>query len=125
MKLEEIIYYNQILKNIVDDKTLKIDPKLKFRFLGMMKEFEPTIANFDIVRNELITQFGKTDEETGSCSIDNDDKEALEKFNTAIQPVISEDVEVKVKKFAPADVFDKGLPANVLLALYPLIETED
>ena len=73
----------------------------------------------------MITQFGKTDEETGSCSIDNDDKEALEKFNTAIQPVISEDVEVKFKKFAPADVFDKGLPANVLLALYPLIETED
>lgn len=122
MKLQEIIYANQILKTIIDNTEIKMTPKLKFRLLSLMKEFEPIITNFEAVRNELISQYGKADDD-GRVSIDREDEDAMNKFNEAIQPLVEEDVDIHYKKLSQEEVF--SLPSDVLLALYPLIESEE
>lgn len=38
MKLQEIIYANQVLKTVIDNADIEITPKLKFKLLGIMKE---------------------------------------------------------------------------------------
>lgn len=122
MKLQEIIYANQVLKTVIDNADIEITPKLKFKLLGIMKEFEPIISNFEVIRNELISQYGTKDDE-GHVSINREDTESMKNFNNAIQPLIEEDVNVNYKKLSQEEVFT--LPSDVLLALYSLIELED
>lgn len=122
MKLQEIIYANQVLKTVIDNTDIEITPKLKFKLLGIMKEFEPIISNFEVIRNELISQYGTKDDE-GHISINREDTESMKNFNNAIQPLIEEEVNVNYKKLSQEEVFT--LPSDVLLALYSLIELED
>lgn len=122
MKLQEIIYANQVLKTVIDNADIEITPKLKFKLLGIMKEFEPIISNFEVIRNELISQYGTKDDE-GHISINREDTESMKDFNNAIQPLIEEEVNVNYKKLSQEEVFT--LPSDVLLALYSLIELED
>jgi len=120
--LREIIYANQVLKTVIDNADIEITPKLKFKLLGIMKEFEPIISNFEVIRNELISQYGTKDDE-GHISINREDTESMKNFNNAIQPLIEEEVNVNYKKLSQEEVFT--LPSDVLLALYSLIELED
>jgi hypothetical protein len=122
MKLQEIIYANQVLKTVIDNADIEITPKLKFKLLGIMKEFEPIISNFEVIRNELISQYGTKDDD-GHISINREDTESMKNFNNAIQPLIEEEVNVNYKKLSQEEVFT--LPSDVLLALYSLIELED
>ena len=122
MKLQEIIYANQVLKTVIDNADIEITPKLKFKLLGIMKEFEPIISNFEVIRNELISQYGTKDDE-GHISINREDTESMKNFNNTIQPLIEEEVNVNYKKLSQEEVFT--LPSDVLLALYSLIELED
>lgn len=122
MKLQEIIYANQVLKTVIDNADIEITPKLKFKLLGIMKEFEPIISNFEVIRNELISQYGTKDDE-GHISINREDTESMKNFNNAIQPLIEEEVNVNYEKLSQEEVFT--LPSDVLLALYSLIELED
>ena len=122
MKLQEIIYANQVLKTVIDNADIEITPKLKFKLLGIMKEFEPIISNFEVISNELISQYGTKDDE-GHISINREDTESMKNFNNAIQPLIEEEVNVNYKKLSQEEVFT--LPSDVLLALYSLIELED
>ena len=59
MKLKEILNLNQVIKLIIDNKELKIDSLLKFRLLGILKDIEPSVSNFEIIRNENIREFGQ------------------------------------------------------------------
>lgn len=122
MKLQEIIYANQVLKTVIDNTDIEITPKLKFKLLGIMKEFEPIISNFEVIRNELISQYGTKDDD-GHISINREDTESMKNFKNAIQPLIEEEVNVNYKKLSQEEVFT--LPSDVLLALYSLIELED
>lgn len=121
LKLGEVLNLNQILKIIIDDSESKIDSLLKFKLLGIMKSIEPLIQNFEIIRNEKINEYGeKTDD--GRASIPAENKEAIEKFNADIKKLINEEVAVNITKFKLSDIFDKGLKAEHLLGLYPIIE---
>ena len=122
MKLQEIIYANQVLKTVIDNTDIEITPKLKFKLLGIMKEFEPIISNFEVIRNELISQYGTKDDD-GHISINREDTESMKNFKNAIQPLIEEEVNVNYKKLSQEEVFT--LPSDVLLALYSLIELGD
>ena len=121
LKLGEVLNLNQILKIIIDDSESKIDSLLKFKLLGIMKSIEPLIQNFEIIRNEKINEYGeKTDD--GRASIPAENKEAIEKFNADIKKLINEEVAVNITKFKLSDIFDKGLKAEYLIGLYPIIE---
>ena len=125
IKLGNILEINNVLKSIIDNTELKIDALFKFKLLGIMKSFEIPIANFEVIRNDKIKEYGKElEDENGnkSIGIDTDDKEAIAKFSEDINKVIESEVNVNINKLKSVDVFDKGLPADYLVRLYPIIE---
>ena len=125
IKLGNVLEINNVLKSIIDNTELKIDALFKFKLLGIMKSFEIPIANFEVIRNEKIKEYGKElEDENGnkSIGIDANDKDAIAKFSKDINKVIVSEVEVNIEKLKAIDVFDKGLPTEYLVKLYPIIE---
>ena len=125
IKLGNILEINNVLKSIIDNTELKIDALFKFKLLGIMKSFEIPIANFEVIRNDKIKEYGKElEDENGnkSIGIDTDDKDAIAKFSEDINKVIESEVDVNINKLKSVDVFDKGLSADYLVRLYPIIE---
>ena len=125
IKLRNILEINNVLKSIIDNTELKIDALFKFKLLGIMKSFEIPIANFEVIRNDKIKEYGKElEDENGnkSIGIGTDDKDAIAKFSEDINKVIESEVDVNINKLKSVDVFDKGLPADYLVKLYPIIE---
>lgn len=125
IKLGNILEINNVLKSIIDNTELKIDALFKFKLLGIMKSFEIPIANFEVIRNDKIKEYGKElEDENGnkSIGIDANDKDAIAKFSEDINKVIDSEVDVNIEKLKAIDVFDKGLPTEYLVKLYPIIE---
>ena len=125
IKLGNVLEINNVLKSIIDNTELKIDALFKFKLLGIMKSFETPIANFEVIRNDKIKEYGKElEDENGnkSIGIDANDKDTIVKFSEDINKVIESEVDVNINKLKSVDVFDKGLPADYLVRLYPIIE---
>ena len=125
IKLGNVLEINNVLKQIIDNTELKIDALFKFRLLGIMKNLEVPIANFNVIRDEKIKEYGKElEDENGnkSIGIDANDKETVDKFSKDINKVIESEVDVNINKLKSVDVFDKGLSADYLVRLYPIIE---
>ena len=121
IKLKDILQINNILKAIIENSEIKIDPLFKFKLLGILKNIEIPIMNFETIRNEKIREYGKENED-GNIGISNDDTESIKKFSEEMDKVINSDVEVNIQKLKATDVFDKGLPTEYLVGLYPIIE---
>ena len=125
IKLGNVLEINNVLKSIIDNTELKIDALFKFKLLGIMKNIEVPIANFEVIRNEKIKEYGKElEDENGnkSIGIDANDKEIVDKFSEDINKVIESEVDINIEKLKAIDVFDKGLPTEYLVKLYPIIE---
>ena len=125
IKLGNVLEINNVLKQIIDNTELKIDALFKFRLLGIMKNLEVPIANFNVIRDEKIKEYGKElEDENGnkSIGIDANDKDAIAKFSEDINKVIDSEVDINIEKLKAIDVFDKGLPTEYLVKLYPIIE---
>ena len=125
IKLGNILEINNVLKSIIDNTELKIDALFKFKLLGIMKNLEVPIANFNVIRDEKIKEYGKElEDENGnkSIGIDANDKDAIAKFSEDINKVIDSEIDVNIEKLKAIDVFDKGLPTEYLVKLYPIIE---
>ena len=108
------------MKKVIDDQTLKIDSLTKFKLLGIMKVLEPHIQNFEIIRNEKIKEFGKEDGD-GNVLIGKEDTDAMRQFNDSLSDIINSDLNITFEKIKANDIFNKGLPAEYLVALYPVI----
>lgn len=121
LKLSEVLNINQSLKLIIDDTQTKIDPLFKFKLLGIMKAIEVHVANFDTIRNEKVNEYGEKTED-GHVQISKDDTESMRKFNDALLKVIESEVVINIAKLKVKDVFDKGVRADYLIGLYPIIE---
>ena len=121
IKLETVLDLNAMLKAIIDNTELKIDSLLKFKLLGILKNIEIPVNNFETIRNEKICEYGKENDE-GNIGISADDTESMEKFTKDMNEVINSDVEVNIQKLKAVDVFDKGLPAEYLVGLYSIIK---
>lgn len=121
IKLGIVLDLNAMLKAIIDNTELKIDSLLKFKLLGILKSIEVPVNNFETIRNEKVREYGKESED-GKIVISNEDTEAMEKFANDMDTVLSSDVDVNIQKIKAAEVFDKGLPADCLIGLYPIIE---
>lgn len=137
MTTKDILKYNDIIKNLIDNAT-DVSGLIKFKFLGMLKQFEPVIQNYETIRNELINKYGKSDGNGGVGIFlpQKDDYESDEDFNNAMKEyedtvsklnkeldkILNEDVEINIKKFKAEDIMSVGIPADFLMALYDLIE---
>ena len=137
MQVKKVLDYNKIIKAIIDNEK-DIDALVKFRLLGMCKQFEPIVANFETVRDEKIMQYGTITEDGNTGIIppnrenfDNDEdfekaqkefEETVAKFTDDLDKVLDSEIQIEIKKFKPEDIMDAGLPADYLLAIYDLIE---
>ena len=137
MKIKEVLNYNQAIKAVVDNAK-DVNALVKFRLLGMAKQFEPIVANFDTVREEKIAKYGTTNEsgQTGIFApekdkFDDDKKydeavkefeETVKKFTNDIDEVLDSEADIEIKKFKYTDIMDSGLPSDYLIAIYDLIE---
>ena len=121
IKLGTILDLNAMLKAIIDNTELKIDSLFKFKLLGILKNIEIPVNNFEAVRNEKIREYGKENDE-GNIGISADDTESMEKFTNDLNEVINSEIEVNIQKLKATDVFDKGVPAEYLVGLYSIIE---
>lgn len=120
IKLETLLNMNQTLKAIINNEE-QVDALLKFKLLGIMKALESPVANFEIIRNEKILEYGKKAED-GTCQIDKEDTEAVKKFRDSLTEVLNSTVDVTFEKIQAADIFNKGVSAEYLVGLYPIIE---
>lgn len=137
MQVKTVLDYNKIIKSIIDNER-NIDALVKFRLLGMCKQFEPIVANFETVREEKIMQYGTTTEDGNTGIIppirnkfENDEdfekaqnefEETVAKFTADLNKVLDSEINIEIKKFKPEDIMDAGLPSDYLLAIYDLIE---
>ena len=125
LKLKNVLEINSILKLIIDNDKLKIDPLFKFKLLGIMKNIEIPVTNFSTIRDEKIMEYGKeAEDENGNktIAIPADDKELVSKFTKEINNILESDVDISIQRLKPVDVFDKGLPSEYLIKLYSIIE---
>jgi len=121
MKVSSILKTNDTLKKIIDeDKNVK--PVFKFRLLGILKDFEPYVENFEMVKNSLIVKYGNKDEETGNVSLDIKDDEVMENFNKDITDVLNQDIEKEFSKIKFEDALAAGVGSDVLIGLYEIME---
>ena len=84
-----------------------------------------TLFRWILLKQKKIKEYGKeTEDENGnkSIGIGVDDKDAIAKFSEDINKVIESEVDVNIEKLKAIDVFDKGLPTEYLVKLYPIIE---
>lgn len=121
LKFGDVLNLNQTLKLIIDDNETKVEPLFKFKLLGIMKSIENYVNNFELIRNEKIMEYGtKTDD--GNIQVPKDDAEAFQKFKDDLNQIINSDVTVNIETLKASDVFDKGVKADYLVGLYPIID---
>ena len=138
MKVKDILNYNSIIKDIVNNST-NISALTKFKMLGMLKQFEPIITNYEVVRNEKIKEYGVLTD-NGNYGIfvpqkndfenDEDYQKAVDQYENVINQfdadmneVVDSEADIKLNKFGK-EILDAGISADYLLALYELIEVE-
>jgi hypothetical protein len=120
LQLNEVLNLNQTLKTIIDGDN-KVDALLKFKLLGIMKSIESNVINFETIRNEKIKEYGKENEE-GNIGISKDDTESLKKFEEDLTNVLQSNVVINITKLKSTEIFNKGVTADYLIGLLPIIE---
>jgi hypothetical protein len=120
MKLADVLTLNRTLKSIIDNND-KVEALFKFKLLGIMKSIENYVANFEVIRNEKINEYG-TKTEDGQVTIPPDDKETIKKFNDDMLKIIESEVTVNITKLNVKEVFDNIHSSEYLIGLYPIIE---
>lgn len=137
MTVGQILNYNRSIRVIIDNSP-DMNALVKYRLLGMLKQFEPAMQNYEEVRNDLIKKYG-TVNESGNIGIyypqeeDYGDKkryeeavkeheEIVEKFDTALEEILNSESDIVVNKFKYTDIMNAGLSTDYLVVLYDLIE---
>ena len=120
LRFGEVLNLNYTLKEIIDTENY-VDALFKFKLLGIMKSIKLFVDNFEEIRNGKIREYGKKTDD-GNFSISLENKEALEKFNNEIDSVINSEVTLNIEKLKVEEVFNKGVPADYLVGLFPIIE---
>ena len=133
----EILKYDGIIKNLIDNAT-DINSLAKFRLLGMLKQFEPIEQNYNTIREDNIRKFGTLsgDGRFGIFEPQRDDfendeafdrayadyKKVIESFDNALNEVLESEADMEIKKFKYDDIMNAGIPTRYLVAIYDLIE---
>lgn len=122
IKLKTIIIADNIFKNIIDnDKENKINAIAKFKMLTYLKEFSNPISSYKVIENSKIEEYGELDDESKRYILRKDNKNLL-KFETEINKLIEEEVNVNIEKIKIDEALLWGLTSNEMILLYDMIE---
>ena len=127
MILNDVLVLNDVVKSLIDNKTLSINMVLKFRLLGIAKSLEQHVSNYNIIRESKIMEYGTeaVDAEgnkLGVYEIKTENTDAVEKFKRDLGEFLLTEVDVNIQKLKVQEVFDAGVPADYLVHLYGIIE---
>lgn len=137
MKVKEILNYNRIIKQIIDNEK-SVSALVKFKLLGLVKQFQPIVADYETIREEKISEYGTTNDQgiIGIFTPKEEDFETKEDFEKAmvqydeiikafyvdLDSILESESDIKIKKFKADEIMNAGLPSECLLAIYNLIE---
>lgn len=132
MTVKNVLDYNKVIKSIIEDVD-GVSSVIKFKLLVMLKQFEPIVSNFNIVRNDKILEYG-TPDGNGDYTIPEPIREnfsteeeyqhaqeVMDRFITEIDELLDSEVEIQIKKL-DVEVMNSGIPTQYLLRIYDLIE---
>lgn len=119
LKVSQILNINEYLKKIIDTEK-NVDVLFKFKLLGIMKEFEPTVTNFDFIRNEKIAEYG-TKSDDGMVSIE-PNTDAHKKFMDELNVILDSEIDVNITKIKATEALEKNVESNYLIGLYDIME---
>lgn len=137
MKVADILNYNRAIKMIIDNAT-DVNSLVKFKLLGMLKQFEPAVTNFEIIREDKIKEYGSINKngQFGIFEPKEDDfetvtdfeeahkkyEETIDNFNKDLDEILNSESDITIKKFKYTDIMDAGLSSDYLIIIYELIE---
>lgn len=122
MKVRELIVLNQFIKNLIDrDAEQNIQTVFKFKLLGILKNMEIPITNFEMIRNEKIKEYG-TEDENGMVSIPEDNESLMKQFTEDINELLESEIHIPIEKLNIDEAFQAGVSADDLVGLYGMIE---
>lgn len=137
MKIGDILNYNRSIKLIIDNAK-DVNSLVKFRLLGMLKQFEPVVQNYETIREEKIQEYGTVSEDgrigifephEDAFEAVNDYQEAkakydetIKKFSNDLDEILNSEADIEIKKFKYTDIMDAGLSSDYLMVIYDLIE---
>lgn len=121
MTLNKVDRLYPTIKNIINNKEYKIDVVTKFQMLGILKEFESSLANIETIRNEKIMEYGKTNED-GQIYVDKNDSENFSKFIAEMNELMNTETDVNINPLDAKTVINIGLSSDELMILYDIME---
>lgn len=127
MTVNEVLDYNKLIKTIIDEDK-DITALAKFKLLGMCKQFEEVVKNYDDVRDACIRKYGTVGEDGVAKVVvpnensDQDVKDAYNNLVAELNAVLDSKADIEITKFNYEDVINAGLSSDYLIALYDLIE---
>lgn len=120
LKLATILSVNDVLKQVIDDEAVT-DVALKFKLLTAAKALENPVAQFELLRNQKIKEYGQEDDQ-GTITIDVRDSTAIQSFREAMETLMDTGVTLSLTKLKSREVFNKGLSPEALVGLYDIME---
>lgn len=137
MTINDVLNYNKAIMTIIDNIN-NMPALVKFKMLGMCKQFEPIVSNFDSIRQDKIRQYSNNKEEGSSGIImpnkddfENDDEytkavaeyeDCIKKFTDDIKELLNSEADITVKKFKVDEIMNVGIPSEYLISIYDLME---
>ena len=103
LKIYNVINIYTTIKTLIENENFK-DSVLKFKMLGLLKSLETPMTNYQTIQYDTIKELGApvfndNGEETGNYTIPSKNKETVV-------------------------IFNKGIAAEQLIHLYPIIEED-
>lgn len=137
MTINDVLNYNKAIMTIIDNIN-NMPALVKFKMLGMCKQFEPIVSNFDSIRQDKIRQYSNNKEDGSSGIImpnkddfENDDEytkavaeyeDCIKKFTDDIKELLNSEADITVKKFKVDEIMNVGIPSEYLISIYDLME---
>ena len=119
MKLGILLSYYNVAKKLIDGENA-LDPSVKFKLLGVMRQLETYVTDYETVKNELIMKYGEKKDENGW-----EIKPENENFTTwknEVEKLLIQEIDIEPIKLKSVDVFNKGISAEDLMYIYDFIE---
>ena len=128
LKIYNVINIYTTVKTLIENENFN-DSILKFKMLGILKSLETPMTNYQTIQYDTIKELGipvLTDngEETGNYTIPSENKEAVEKYIQAMNNLGETEIDISLDTFKASVIFNKGIAAEQLIHLYPIIEED-
>lgn len=128
LKMYNIINIYTTIKALIENENFN-DCILKFKMLGILKSLESPISNYQVIQYDTIKELGTpvfndNGKETGNYTISPDNKETVEKYIQTMNKLGETEIDIPLDKFKASVIFNKGITAEQLIHLYPIIEED-